>query len=379
MRIVFVLPDLPLSGAATRTVHVAEQLVSRGYDVVTVILLQRVDESIARRLNARGIELLRLSSSAGLRRIRRALVADPATIVHAAMPTAGAVGLWLARLFRLPFVYSYTNCLHVDRPVSERTPRDRLKGVLEAQLATRADALHAVSHSVAAQLARNYPQAADRVHAIPYQLTQPAEASPAAYNAALENLREEWPRLLVVGRLLDHKRVNDVIRATRLIRNTWPTVKLVVLGAGPACEKLRQLALREDIEGNVHFTGESDAPGPYFDWADVLVHPSLYEGYPRVFAEALAKRIPIVSIDSPYAREVARINSTVFLARPFDHSSIAEKVYEALDQTEDVPRGESDRDPIDGLCAIYRLLQPLDGHSDKTARDHAPPVDAEPT
>src|SRR5437764_8744478 len=100
MCIVFILPDLPLSGAATRTVHIAEHLVGEGNRVMVCTLLSTLDKSLAERLRQSGIEVQRLGTIRGFRRVHKLAGGPVQTVIHSAMPTAGVAGLLLARIYR---------------------------------------------------------------------------------------------------------------------------------------------------------------------------------------------------------------------------------------------------------------------------------------
>lgn len=351
MRIVFVLPDLPLSGAATRTVHLAEKLIARGDAALVVTLRDVVDRGLEDRLGDSGVTVVRLTTLRAWRAIRT-WTARESVVVHAAMPTAGAAGLCLARLANRPLVYSYTNCPHELRPFREWSARDEAKSSLEWLLARRSDALHAVSDGVARQLESMYPIAAGRVRSIPYYVGSPAlgrSERPLAGDGA--------PRLLCVARLVRHKRVDDVLAAVAILRRIHPNLRLIVLGEGPQRVHLDDLATGLGITSNVTFAGESHDPGAYLDWADILVHASTYEGYPRVFAEAIAKGTPIVTVVSPYAREAAASGATVFLARPLDSHALASAIRTALagparfDSA--TAHSDSSSEMLENLVALY--------------------------
>lgn len=304
MRVIFLLPDLPRSGAATRTVHLAEHLVELGVSVDVATFLARIDSGLEARLRGSGIGVLRLTTGAGVRRLRQILSGGTDTVIHAAMPTAGLVGLCLARAYAHPMVYSFTNCLHTQRPFRQRSLLDHLKAALERLLASHSDALHAVSQSLAAQVRRSYPQAAMRTYAIVHPVTPPIQDNgDATVNS--QAVADAYPKLLAVGRLLPHKRLADTIRAMGSVRLHWPQAMFVVLGVGPELDHLQSLIDELGLGDNVCLQGECPNPKVYFAWADMLLHPSLYEGYPRVVAEAQAMLLPVVSIDSPYGREVA--------------------------------------------------------------------------
>ncbi len=50
MRVIFLLPDLPRSGAATRTIHLAELLVELGISIEVATFLAHVDSGLEARL-----------------------------------------------------------------------------------------------------------------------------------------------------------------------------------------------------------------------------------------------------------------------------------------------------------------------------------------
>lgn len=328
MRIIFLLPDLPRSGAATRTVHLANVLIGRGASVDIAVFLRHVDQGLEAYLGQSGIRLLRLTSRPDRRRVR-ALLSSHDTVVHAAMPMAGLIGLAIARLHRRPLVYSFTNCLHTQRPLREMSILDGLKAGLERFLADSADAVHAVSHSVGEQIIRSNATAASKMHPIVHRLTPPIDDDMSA-TAADQVFADAFPRLLVVGRLLPHKRVIDAIHAFATVRRHWPRAKLVVLGSGPLLADLRHLADTLQLGDAVVLPGVSSNLRAYMERADLLVHPSLYEGYPRVVVEAEALGLPVVSIDSPYGREAKGKYDRVILVRPFDSGALAKAVLATL-------------------------------------------------
>ncbi|MFD7707542.1 glycosyltransferase [Streptomyces sp. NPDC059786] len=350
MDIVFLLPDLPLSGAATRTVHLAEHLVTHGHRVECLTFLRTVDASLVLRLRRAGVRVARLTEYSGAKIAMALLFGKRKAILHAAMPTAGVLALSLSSLSRNPVLYSYTNCLHVHRPLVKRSPLDRLKGSLEAFMADRCDVLHAVSDNVSKQILREYPHAAERVRSIRHENTPPASGGPST--RALDELSNRSPRLLCVGRLEPHKRIDDAIRAVAHLRQSHPGVLLTVLGAGPEQTRLASLADELDVAKHVHFAGTSGSPDLFFEWADVLLHPSVFEGYPRVLVEAQAKRVPIVTIDSPYSRYFAASHDAVHVARPLDAQALAERTAEALTRAQSFNRADDLAD-ICAFCDMY--------------------------
>jgi glycosyltransferase involved in cell wall biosynthesis len=93
---------------------------------------------------------------------------------------------------------------------------------------------------------------------------------------------------------------------------------------------LRHVADRLHLGDAVVLLGESPNLRAYMEPADLLLHPSLYEGYPRVVVEAEALGLPVVTVDTPYGREAERKYRRIILVRPFDSGALAKAVLAAL-------------------------------------------------
>jgi glycosyltransferase involved in cell wall biosynthesis len=319
MRVVFVLPDLPLAGTATRTTRWAVLLVQRGHDVHLVTLTDRVHRSIEDRLIAGGVDLIRMTRPVDVLRLLRMPRGN--LVLHAALPTAGIVALLLRRTLSAPVVYSFTNSLHRNRPFRRLSPRDVLKERIEATLLRHGDLLHAVANGTALQVLDADPATSTRLVTLVDAVAAPVHTrrpGPAG-----------GPRLLCMARLTEHKDVESVLRVTAILRMSWPDVRLTVLGTGPQHGQLIRLTRDLGLTAALERLGQTHEPSHHLAHADVLVHPSRYEGYPQVVAEAHARGVPAVLLDSPHGREAARYGPVV-LARPGDLDALARAVREAV-------------------------------------------------
>jgi phosphatidylinositol alpha-1,6-mannosyltransferase len=108
--------------------------------------------------------------------------------------------------------------------------------------------------------------------------------------------------LLTVGRLIERKGHDTVIRAMVEIRRAFPDVVYVVAGSGPDEARLRSLATSLDLPSDaVRFVGEvrQDELAVYYSLADVFVMPnrivgSDVEGFGLVFLEAALSGRPAI-------------------------------------------------------------------------------------
>ena len=68
----------------------------------------------------------------------------------------------------------------------------------------------------------------------------------------------------------------------------------LICGRGPELDNLKRLAVKNDIEGNVHFLGFRNDIKTLLQVSDFFLFASLQEGLPRSTMEAMASGLPLV-------------------------------------------------------------------------------------
>lgn len=108
------------------------------------------------------------------------------------------------------------------------------------------------------------------------------ETPAAALNV---HCRGDGPRVLFVGRYVEKKGL-EVLRTLAMLR---PTTTFILVGSGPIRPKEWGLA-------NVHDLGPQTqhALADLYRWTDLLLLPSVGEGYPLVIQEAMACGLPVI-------------------------------------------------------------------------------------
>jgi teichuronic acid biosynthesis glycosyltransferase TuaC len=99
---------------------------------------------------------------------------------------------------------------------------------------------------------------------------------------------------IVVGRLIASKGIDYLLEAVSVFDKV--KYKLIIVGDGPLKEKLSNKAHELGLDTKTVFTGAisySEVPKTMAG-ADVLILPSLDEGFPRVVLEAMALEIPVI-------------------------------------------------------------------------------------
>ena len=157
-------------------------------------------------------------------------------------------------------------------------------------------------------------------------------------------LRRRWRLegasvLLFVGRLAPNKRVPVLVEALARLRERTPPVHAVVVGDTgdlyrEEARRCRELAGALGVADRLHLLGrlpEADLPGAYRA-ADVLVMPSVSEGFCIPVIEALASALPVVAAHATALPETVADAGLTF--RPEDADDLAVQVGKILDTPE---------------------------------------------
>ncbi|MBM3261073.1 glycosyltransferase [Candidatus Kaiserbacteria bacterium] len=135
-------------------------------------------------------------------------------------------------------------------------------------------------------------------------------------------------KVLVVARLEPEKNVALAMHA--FTQAAPKDAYLIIVGDGSEHGRLVMLAHTLGIADRVAFEGEKDST-PYYAFADLVLVPSLYEGYGVVIVEALASGKTVISTDVGCAREMG---ATVVKPQDF-----AQAIRQWFVVPEDRPRG----------------------------------------
>jgi len=192
-----------------------------------------------------------------------------------------------------------------------------------------ADKIICVSDSVLIDLVQNFAVPREKTVRIynpvdVQRIKRLADSAPSPYQAP-------GPHLVAAGRLSNEKGFDLLLDAMALVRQTFPSAQLTVLGDGPLEAGLKAQRDRLGLREAVHFAGFQPNPFPYFKHADLFVLGSRYEGLGNVVLEALALGVPVVATDCPGGpREIAEGIAGVTLVRPANSQLLADAAVNLL-------------------------------------------------
>ena len=241
-------------------------------------------------------------------------------LIHVATPgPVGASGLAIGRLLRIPVVGSYHTelgpyALHLTRDLLVSQALESYVDWLYRQCAY----VLAPTAAVAAALRqRRFADVGIWGRGVDQALFDPARRD--------EELRERLldgaaTLLLSVGRLSHEKRLDQLMQAYGRARLADPTLRLIVVGEGPARAELERTA-----PAGVVFHGEAhgeELAGLYAS-ADVFCFTSTTETFGQVLLEAAASGLPAIAAAAGGAVDLVSDGETGLLLPPDDPSAFA--------------------------------------------------------
>ncbi|MBO3698361.1 glycosyltransferase family 4 protein [Roseivirga sp. E12] len=146
------------------------------------------------------------------------------------------------------------------------------------------------------------------------------------------SLRLASKQIIIAGRLIPFKGHEFLIRAMATLKSRYKReVKLLILGTGEFESHLRQLVTEMGLLNQIQFLGYSNRVGAYMANSDVVVVPSVSEGFGVVFLEAFSAKTPVISWDVPSGNELMENGKTGYLVPPYDVDKLAELLIQVLD------------------------------------------------
>jgi glycosyltransferase involved in cell wall biosynthesis len=293
------IPSLSGGGAQRVVTLLANGLVEKGDDVDLFLTRNRGPfvSSLDRRVEVTGFEqsrTLRTVPSLARALLRR----QPDLLVTASysayVAAAAAVSwLWLRRRSAPPLCATIHSLPDVKAKVFKGL-KTRL--LMEATRTTlpRAASIITVSEAAAQALRRYVGLGDERIRVIPNPVDVRAARAQADAPPQHPWFDGDRPVVVAAGRLRPEKRFSVLLRALPFLQDA-PSVRLLLLGEGPARESLETLRRDLEIVPRTALPGFVDPVYPYLAHADLCVVPSDAEAFGNVVVEALACGTPVLA------------------------------------------------------------------------------------
>ena len=260
--------------------------------------------------------------------ITRLVREEAATIVHLHGYSAANFGRIVARRLGVP------NIVH-EHAVLRVLPHQYVADYL---LASRTDVAVAVSDAVRQFMIRGRSIAPDKIRTIPNGIDlatfQNVRADRVHQLRAEIGVLHDTRIVGTVTRLREEKGNEYLIRAVPRILEEMPNVVILIVGEGPLRRHLQALATGLGVGSAVRFLGFRSDVADMLGLFDVLVIPSLTEGFPLALVEGMAAGKAIIATSVGGMPEVGVDGETVLFVPPGNPQELAEGVLRLLNDSD---------------------------------------------
>lgn len=338
--IIEVIRGLNMGGAETLLFTRLRYAIERrpeGFEHTVVVNTLRQNAHFTPQLRALGVEVIELSSSnpvGGMKELAAVIDAQrsvDAVVFHSPVTT------YLEKLRRASGGrHRGARLVDVIHSTRYRAPYRLMGSVLDRY----SDLAIAVGSDVAAApTARHYRKVSTVLAGVDRERmrawVRAEEDAPQTMRRGL-GLAPEHRLAVSVGSLIPLKGHRYAIEA--LASPGLTDVSLALVGEGAERPALEKLAAERGVGSRVHFVGRVDEAWRWTAVADVLVHPSFYEGLPVAVMEAAALGTPIVATDVGGLRQIVDSPSVGRLIDAPDAALLARALAEQLT---DAPRASA--------------------------------------
>ncbi len=332
MKVAHIIKATRISGAERHLLILLPALKARGAEVELILLedpAKPVDDMVAA-LTEAGVPVTRIPiyrhlDFSVIRRICRALRESRPQMVHTHLIHADLYGTLAARLSGVRVVISSR---HNDDNFRRLLPMRTLNRLLWRMTSGGI----AISQAIARFCVEVEGAPARKISTIYYGMPLKLVDRKTARAALRQELNLPLDAVLVgmVCRLIEQKGVVYGIRAFARIAPQFPGARLVIAGEGPRRAALEAEAKTLGVADRVHFLGWRDDSAAVLAALDLLLMPSLWEGFGLVMLEAMAQTVPIIGSAVSAIPEVVVESETGRLVPVRDTAALANAMAQLL-------------------------------------------------
>lgn len=297
MRVAHIIKVVRVAGAEQHLLALLPALRTRGIDAHIILLVEpsNLMESFFCMASERQIPIQRLVINSHLdiglfKSLRDALLDLKPDIVHTHLLHADLYGIVAARWARVPVIITSR---HNDN-IFRRNPVMRLLNWTLWQISTGGIAISDAIRRFCIQVERASPDKITTIHygLVPTQIDR--KLGRTALRAEL-GLPANAVLMGIVCRLIEQKGVTYALQAFAQLAAGFPDAHLVIAGEGVLRPQLESEVITLAIKDRVHFIGWREDVTAVLAGLDMLLAPSLWEGFGLIFLEAMNAQLPIIA------------------------------------------------------------------------------------
>lgn len=295
-----VMAEIGAGGMGKMRIHLVNELVARGYRVDLVLGKRQSAYSIPIDERVRVIHIGTSHTVFGAPRLACYLRANRPRVMLTQRHRVNVLAWRARRMARVATRLFASSETHESNALAELPAAKRSSRLHQIKhYVARNDGIIAISQGVAEDFAGLTGRPLESIDIVPNPIIEYDVDARAA-----EAVDHPWfnepsrPVIVSAGRLSTAKNFPMLLRAFAAARDELDA-RLVIFGAGPEQDKLRQLARELGIESFFDLPGFVDNLYAYFARSSLFVLSSRLEGLSNVLVEAMAVGTPIVATDCP--------------------------------------------------------------------------------
>jgi len=141
-------------------------------------------------------------------------------------------------------------------------------------------------------------------------------------------------KLINVGSFTKNKNQAFLIKVVSYLVKKEINVELIFLGKGPEMKNVKNLSVYKELESRIQFKGTVDNVQDYLNDSDIYVHSAIHESFGLVLLEAMAARLPVISIDGKGNRDVVLNGKNGYLINDQNVEEFGEKIISLVNDRE---------------------------------------------
>ena len=340
LKVLLVIDGIIFGGGARVFLQLAKGLVNRGHKVFAACV---PDGELAPLLKKAGIENLPVNFRSKnilqvVYKIYKHLRTQSIDIVNSQGGRADFCSRIAARILK-PKVRIVST---IAMPVEGYDVGALIKGIycfFDRLLERYVDQFIVVSEALRKYLIINHKIPSEKIIKI-YNGVELNEYQPSDSDESITKIRKEYNieedifLIGAVGRMVWQKGFEYLIRGAKEILNNRPKIKILMVGDGPLKDKLQRLTIDLEINNQFIFAGFRKNIKEILFSVDLVVVPSLLEGFPIITLEAMAMAKPIIATRIDGIKEQISDSLTGILMPPKDQSALTKAIMAVINNKE---------------------------------------------
>jgi glycosyltransferase involved in cell wall biosynthesis len=359
IKVIFVITGSGVGGAEKMLYHTIKGLNQERYTAKLCSLKKKAE--FACRLEAEGLEVYSLNmrneaTLAGWFDSLRALVLlvlyflrERPVIVHSFLFRANIIARIAGYLSGVPVIISSVRVMGGERDYHHFV--DRLTAFMT-------DHFVAVSNAVKDHIVRKAHLSERKVSTI-YNGIAVANSNDFDMSALMSSvgLKHGERIIMTAGRLHRQKGYDHLMQALSMVQESFPGIKLLILGDGEEEKNLKKLAHLLELTEKIVFLGLRSDVGHLLQCSELFVLPSRWEGFPNAVLEAMAAGKPVVATAVGGIPELVVDGVTGILVPPEDARALAEAIMGMLSHDERAKAmGEAGRQRVQQYFSMDAMI-----------------------